>query len=371
MESVEERRSDRNDTGRLSQLFHPERMRSVVAFAQGSGLLAAVIALFGVFTVVDSRFLSHANLLAILVSVAIVGIVAIPGAMLIVSGYVDFTVGSVAVLAAIAFGELVVIAGMSVALAALLALAIGASWGLLAGFLICRLELSAIVVTLGGFAGLRGIAEYISEGQTQFGFGEGFRALGNSTFLGLPAPVWMLVVLFLLGFYLWYLSPFGRHITATGSDPVAAHALGIKTKRLPLQLYIASGTLSALGGLILASQLDASSLSIGVGLEIQVLTAILLGGVAFSGGRGSLFGVLLGVLFIGILTNGLVVANVSPYITNVAVGAALVLAAGMDVLYQRMDRLAVRHRDNPAGVVTTAPTGKDSQAESPPPEGTR
>lgn len=352
----------------LSQVLHPERLRSTLAFVQGSGLLVAVIAMCVVFTVINPRFLSEANLVAILVSVAIVGIVAIPGAMLIVSGYVDFTVGSVAVLTAIVFGELVLSVGLSTPVAAFLGLAVGSGWGLFAGFLICRLGLSAIVVTLGGYAGLRGLAEFISEGQTQFGFGEAFRVLGNGRLFGLPTPVWILVAMFSLGFYLWYLSPFGRHITAIGSDSVAAHSLGIKTKTLPLLLYVTSGTLAALGGLILTSQLDASSLSIGAGLEIQVLTAILLGGVAFSGGRGSLFGVLLGVLFIGILTNGLVVANVSPYISNVAVGTALVLAAGLDVLYQRMDRLAVRHRDTPVAADDPGQNGSDGQAEAGPDE---
>ena len=328
-----------------SRVLSPERLRSAVAFAQSGGLLVAILLMAAIFTLVNERFLSSANLIVILVAVSIVGIVAIPGTMLLISGYVDFAVGSVAVLAGIVFGELVANVGLDVLSAGLIAVGIGIAWGLFAGFLVCRLGLSAIVVTLGGFAGLRGLAEFISEGQTEFGFGEGFRRIGNAEVVGVPAPVWMLVALFAVGFYVWYMTPFGRHIMALGSDPVAAHSLGIKTQFLPLLLYVASGGLAAFGGLILVSQLDASSLSIGQGLEIQVLTAILLGGVAFSGGRGSLVGVLLGVLFIGILTNGLVVANVSPYVTNVAVGAALILAAGLDVLYQRLDRLAVRHRE--------------------------
>ena len=102
------------------------------------------------------------------------------------------------------------------------------------------------------------------------------------------------------------------------------------------------------GGLIVTSQLDASSLSIGVNLELSVLSAILLGGVSFTGGRGSLFGVLLGVLFIGALNNGLVQMNVGPYFQRAAVGLALVLAAALDVLYQRLDRIPVAEAPEPA-----------------------
>lgn len=314
------------------------RARTSLVAVQDGGLFLAVVAMLVIFSTMNPRFMTVPNVTSILTSVAIVGVVAIPGAMLVISGYVDFAVGSIAVLAGIVFGELVSTQGLPVAVAAALALGIGLAWGAMAGALICKLRFSPIVVTLGGYAGLRGLAELISQGQTEFGFGRGFRTLGNARLLGFPLPVWILVALFVLALLLWYATPFGRYVTAIGAEPEAAHSLGIRVTGIPLQLYIASGVLAALGGLMLVSQLDASSLSIGMGLEIQVLTAILLGGVAFSGGRGSLVGVLLGVLFIGVLTNGLVVINISPYVTNVAVGAALIFAAGVDQAYLRLDR---------------------------------
>ena len=104
---------------------------------------------------------------------------------------------------------------------------------------------------------------------------------------------------------------------------------------------VASGAAASLGGLIVTSQLDGSSVSIGTGMELDVLTAILLGGVAFTGGRGSLRGVLFGVLFIGALTNGLIQININPYFQKVAVGIALISAAGLDILYQRLERVRV------------------------------
>ncbi len=137
----------------------------------------------------------------------------------------------------------------------------------------------------------------------------------------------------------WYHTPWGRHMAAIGGARDAARALGIKIRAIPFWLYVASGFASSLGGLIVSSELDGASVSTGLGMELDVLTGILLGGVAFTGGRGSLFGVLFGTIFIGALSNGLIQINVSPYFQQVAVGMALVFAAGLDILYQRLDRI--------------------------------
>jgi ribose transport system permease protein len=141
--------------------------------------------------------------------------------------------------------------------------------------------------------------------------------------------------------YVWYETRTGRHLIAIGANKDAANALGVSARRLPFVIYILSGTAAALGGLIITAQLDGASVQIGVGLELQVLTAILLGGVAFTGGRGSLWGTLAGILFIGVLDDGLILINVGPYVADLAVGGALVIAAALDVLYQRLERVPV------------------------------
>ena len=148
---------------------------------------------------------------------------------------------------------------------------------------------------------------------------------------------------FLIGAYIWYEMPRGRHMTAIGADRTSARALGVSpSRRSPASAYVASGAAAALGGLILTSELDGASLSIGVGLELQVLTAILLGGVAFAGGRGSLWGVLFGVFFVGVLNNGLILMNIGPYVANLAVGIVLVPGRGADAFYQRLERVPVK-----------------------------
>lgn len=333
------------------------RLNPILRWSQRNGIFFALVFLVVYFSIASARFFTSANLEVILLQVAVVGILAIPGAMLLLAGYVDLSVGSVVVLSSAAFGQFVQ-AGVPVLWAALLTGALATVWGIANGVLIAVLDFSPIIVTLGGLAGARGLAELISQGSTTFSFGDGFATLGNGEPLGLPLPVWIFAGVFLLGAWFWYITPYGRHMTAIGADKHAARALGIGVRRIPFILYAASGFAAGLGGLILTSQLDAASLSIGLGLELEVLTAILLGGVAFTGGRGSLLGVLFGILFIGVLTNGLIVINVGLFYEGVAIGGALVLAAGLEVLYRRMDRVVIRDEDEPEPTVGVVGDGR-------------
>lgn len=313
---------------------------SVLGWAQRNGLFFALLVLVVLFSIFGRNFLTPGNLAVILLNVSVVGIVAIPGAMLILSGHVDLSIGSMAVFAAVAMGMLFE-GGFPWWAAFLGGLATGAIWGVVAGYLISFLGLSSIVVTLGGLAGLRGLELVLSDAFVVHRYGPEIGFLGNGRVYGIPTPVLVFAAVFAAGAYAWYLTPLGRHLTAIGADRTAAFSVGLPVRRLILSVYVASGLGAALGGLMLLAQLDASSQSIGQGMELGVLTAILLGGVSFVGGRGSLFGVLWGILFIGVLQNGLLVVGVSPYTGQVAVGAALLFAAGLDVLYQRLERVRI------------------------------
>lgn len=310
--------------------------------AQGGGLFVALFGLGLYFTIANGSFLTRSNLLVVLLQVSILGMVAVPGAMLLVSGNLDLSVGSVAGLAAACFGEFNKILGWSLGLSIFGALVVGALWGAMNGILISYFRFSPVIVTLAGYAGAAGVAQLITSDATRSGFGPAFAVLGNGQVFGIPVPVIIFVIVFVIGVYFWYRTPVGRHLIATGANRDAAKAVGVQTRRLPCLIYILSGMAAAAGGLILTSQLDGASVQIGVGLELQVLTAILLGGVAFNGGRGSLWGTLAGILFIGVLDDGLVLINVGPYVANVAVGAALLVAAALDVLYQHLERLPMR-----------------------------
>ena len=357
----------------------PQRTRGSLrrlGAAQGGGLWVALILLSLYFSWTTGSFFTQSNLLVVLEQVSVLGMVAVPGAMLLVSGNLDLSVGSVAGLAAAMFGEFDKVFGWPLLLSFIGALAVGAAWGTMNGILISYLGFSPVIVTLGGYAGAAGLAQTITSDSTRSGFGPVFNQLGNGTLAGIPVPGVIFVVVFLAGTYVWYEMRTGRHLIAIGANKEAANALGVATRRLPCVIYILSGTAAALGGLIITSQLDGASVQIGVGLELQVLTAILLGGVAFTGGRGSLWGTLAGILFIGVLEDGLILINVGPYVADLAVGAALVVAAALDVLYQRLERVPVPDTAEAAALETNwtpeaGPVMVQRRAGTPEPEESR
>ena len=323
--------------------------------AQGGGLFVALILLSLYFSISTGSFFTRSNILVVLEQVSVLGMVAVPGAMLLVSGNLDLSVGSVAGLSAATFGTFDKIFHWPVLVAAIGALAVGALWGTMNGALISYLGFSPVIVTLGGFAGAAGLAQTITSDATRSGFGNAFDNLGDGTLAGIPLPVIIFLLVFLIGAYVWYETKTGRHLIAIGANKDAATALGVESKRLPFVIYVLSGMAAALGGLIFTAQLDGASVQIGVGLELQVLTAILLGGVAFNGGRGSLWGTLAGILFIGVLDDGLILINVGPYVADLAVGAALVVAAALDVLYQRLEKVPVAETAEAEALETDRP----------------
>jgi ribose/xylose/arabinose/galactoside ABC-type transport system permease subunit/ABC-type branched-subunit amino acid transport system ATPase component len=318
------------------------------------------------FSAATDSFFTRSNILVVLEQVSVLGMVAVPGAMLLVSGNLDLSVGSVAGLSAAVFGEFDKIFGWPMWLSVVGALAVGAAWGAGNGFLISYLGFSPVIVTLGGFAGAAGLAQTITSDNTRSGFGSTFDFLGDGTLAGIPIPVIIFFAVFLVGVYVWYETATGRHLIAIGANKDAATALGVASRRLPFVIYVLSGTAAALGGLIITAQLDGASVQIGVGLELQVLTAILLGGVAFNGGRGSLWGTLAGILFIGVLDDGLILINVGPYVADLAVGGALVVAAALDVLYQRLERIPVPESAEAEALETDRPAEAAADGAAPP-----
>jgi ribose transport system permease protein len=315
-------------------------LRNWVPRLHRQGIFFALLGLVAIFAISSPRFATWPNISVVLLQGSLVGIMAVPGAMLILMGKVDLAVGSVMVLTSVVFGTLYY-DGVPLAACIVLSLGVGVAWGVFAGFLVGYVGLSPIVVTLGGLAGVRGLAEMLSNARTNYGFGSNFGWLGTGSIAGLDVPVWIVIATFVAGFLIWYAMPYGRRMTALGADPEAAHAVGIKTRALPFVVYIGSGLAAAVAGLILTSQLDSSPLSIGLGMELRVITAIMLGGVAFTGGRGSLWGVLFGVAFIAALDNGLVLMNVNQFLSDVVIGVALIGAAAMDRLNENLERVMI------------------------------
>lgn len=302
-------------------------------------LLIGLIGMIIYFATASDLFLSPGNVKNILLSSSVLLVVAVPQAALVIMGYVDLSVGSIVGLAGVSMGMLIVNNGWNPLLAIVFALGVGVVCGLFNGYLVAYTALSPIIITLGSLQLFRGITQGLTPNPPS-GFGDGIALLGRGTLFGLQIPVWIALIVFALGAVFLYRMSSGRHVYAIGVNKEASYLSGISTKQLPLKFYALVGLAAALGGVLLAARLDSAPPStLGSGFELDVLTAVLLGGVAFSGGRGTMFGVLLGVFFLGVLRNGMTLTNVPYWAQAIATGAALIIAAGLDELSKKQGTL--------------------------------
>ncbi|MFG2943315.1 ABC transporter permease [Streptomyces sp. NPDC048282] len=311
---------------------------TVLAVVQRNPLLPVLVVLVLAFQLSTGSFLDAANLRGIATDAATIAIVAVPLALLVISGYLDLSVGSSLALGGLVAGQLAGTHHQSLPVAVLGALAAGALVGVVNGILCCYLGLSAFIVTLGMLTAVRGLAQQLFPLPLS-GFGAGFAWLGGSTVAGIAAPVVIAALVLLFGAAFLAFAPAGRHVFAIGVNREAAYLSGISVRRTPFALFVLTGAAAALAGAIKASVLDSvSSGTSGSGFELAVLTAVLLGGVALTGGSGTIFGVLLGVLFLGCLQNGLTLLSVPTFWQQIAQGAALVIGAALAFFGPRLQR---------------------------------
>jgi ribose transport system permease protein len=319
-------------TGAVTANLPTARKRSLPELA---ALLFVLIALIVFFSIRSPYFLTHNNILNVLTAIAVTGIIAVPGTMLLIAGQVDLSVGSGAALCGVVLAT--VAEHHSIGFGVLAAVVVGIVIGLVNGFLVTVIGVNALITTLGMLSVLRGFTEVRAGGATVTL--NGFSGLGTGRpILGIPNPVLILLAVIVLAVLLMRYTVFGRSLYATGSNPVAARLVGVRGSRMVLIAFVGSGLGVALSGLILTSQLSAASPNAATGLELTVVTAIVLGGASLSGGRGTIQGTLVGLLIIGVLNNGLTLLNVSSFYQEVASGTLLIVAVSFDQLRLRLSR---------------------------------
>lgn len=309
-------------------------------------LLPVVIVMAIGFQLSAGSFFDHQNLLGIASDSATLAIVAVPAALLIVSGYLDLSVGSTWALGAVAAGWWAGSHHGSLVGCVVFAVAAGLAVGAVNGLLCCWLGLSPFIVTLGSLTAVRGLAQQLAP-LPLTNFSTSFAWLGGSSEAGIPTPVIIAAVVVLVAAFVLVATPVGRHVYAIGVSREAAYLSGVRVRTVPFALFLLTGASAGLAGAIKASILGAvQSGTSGLGFELSVLTAVLVGGVALSGGSGSLFGVVLGVAFLGVLQNGLTLMGVPTFWQQVAQGVALIVAAGLAYLSPKLEALtAPRPRD--------------------------
>ncbi len=300
-------------------------------FIFAAPLSAAFIVMFAFFTLEGDGFFNADNLVNVALQSAALCIVAVAVGLVMIAGYVDLSVGSVMGFSGVTAGYLMTQSHWSPLWASVAGVALGAVSGIINGVLVAYLRFSALIVTLGMLTILRG-ATFVITPQTFYDFGAGFCEFGSGSFLAVPIPVWIAAAVCIIGGAFLKFTSGGRHVYAIGVSQEAAYFSGIDIRRIPLLLFVASGAAAGFAGIITIARIDAApSGSLGVGFELSALTAVLLGGVAFAGGRGTVFGIVLGVLFLGVLQNGLAIMNVSFANQQIANGLALLVATALEV----------------------------------------
>ncbi len=298
------------------------------AFLGRYGLLIAFLALIAFFSLASDRFLQPNNILNILRQSAINGIIAVGMMIVILTRGIDLSVGAVLALSSV-FAAQAVKADQNAVNALIIALAVGASCGLINGVLVAYVRIPAFIATLGMMTAARGVALSVTEGRPVSGFPEAFRQLGTSFVGPIPTPVIIAGAVFLIGYVLLYHTPLGRQIFGVGDNEQAAYLSGLATRRITIFVYVLVGTLSALAGVILIGRLNSTQPTAGMGYEFDAIAAVVVGGTSFSGGEGTLIGTLIGVLLIGVLANGLNILNVPAayegVVQGVVIAAALLL----------------------------------------------
>lgn len=299
-----------------------------------SSLLLFLIVVILVIGLLEPNFFKLTNGVNVIRQVSILAICAFGMTFAIVSAGLDLSVGAVLALSGVVASMVARDLGPTLgpAIGILAGLAIGVIVGLINGIIIARFNITPLITTLGTMTIVRGSAYILTGGVSLYGVPSEFQWLGRGYLIPniLPIPVVVMILVFIVAYILLNRTIFGRYVYSIGGNEEVARLSGIDVRANKLLIYSIVSFTAALSGVILASRLGAGQAAAGTGFELDVITAVVLGGVSISGGEGRLEGTLIGVLIIGVLANGLILLDVQPYYQLVVKGLALLFAVGLD-----------------------------------------
>ncbi|WP_318509157.1 ABC transporter permease [Bacillus sp. T3] len=277
------------------------------------------------FSFFTEEFFSATNVSNIVRQVSINGILAVGMTFVILTGGIDLSVGSVLALTGTIMAGLMINGGMSPILAVLIGILLGALLGYINGIFVSYARIPAIIVTLAMMEVARGIALLYTGGYPLSGVPSSFAFIGKGyLFNVIPMPAVIMILVFIVAYIILNHLPFGRHIYAIGGNEEAVRLSGVKVKRIKTLVYLISGITASISGLIMTARLSSGQPMAGEGYELDAIAAVVLGGTSIAGGRGHIFGTLLGALLMGVLSNGLNLMGVSPYVQRVLKGVIIV-----------------------------------------------
>jgi ribose transport system permease protein len=304
-----------------------DRALRIGKLLKGSGLIWALIALCVTASLISPFFLNKINLLNVLRQVSLFGVVAVGMTFVILTKGIDLSVGSIVAVVGVLTATLLA-GGTPIPLAVIAGLAAGTLMGVVNGLGVTLGHVPPFIMTLGTMVMGRGISLIIADGGTvnMGAAADRFFWLGGGFLYGIPVPIWVFAAVCILGFIVLRFTPFGRQIYAVGSNEEAARLSGINVGLTTFSVYAISGFLAALGGLLFLSRLSVGDPNSGLGLELEAITIVVIGGTSLFGGEGGVGGTVIGAIILAVLANVLNLIGVSPFSQQVVKGAIIVFA---------------------------------------------
>lgn len=298
------------------------------------GLLAALLALVIAFALGSEFFFTGSNLINVVRQMSITAIVAVGMTFVIISGGIDLSVGSI-----VAFGGVVATDALARTGSPLIAVIAGVVTGLVVGLfnglVTAKGRIAGFITTLATMQAIRGLGYIYTGGNPISAFNEGFTTLGTGSVIGIPTPILFMVIVVAIGYVLLNRTRFGRYVYAVGGSETASRWTGLRVDRTQVLVYVLTGVLAGLAGVILAARLGSGQPAAGQGFELDVIAAVILGGTSLAGGKGKISGTLIGVVFVAVLSNGLTLLDVSSYWQMVIKGGIILAAVLVDTYARR------------------------------------
>ena len=295
--------------------------------------LIGLVLLIGIVSILNPAFLSGKNILNILRQTSVNAIIAAGMTFVILTGGIDLSVGSILAISGAVCASLMV-NGQNMILAVIIAIIIGGVFGTLNGFIISKGKLQPFIATLATMTILRGVTMVFTDGKPiTLGSGDlaiSFSKIGGGTILGIPTPVIIMIVVFVVSAYILSNTKMGRYTYALGSNEEATKLTGFNTDKIKIWVYTISGILAAVAGIILTSRLYSAQPTAGNGYELDAIAAVVLGGTSLTGGKGKISGTIIGALIIGVLSNALNMLDVSSYYQMMVKGVVILIAVLLD-----------------------------------------
>lgn len=295
------------------------------------GTYIAFVLLFVLLSIISPAFLTYTNIINILRQISVIGIIAVGMTFVIATGGIDLSVGAIEALAGVISTSMLLGDSQTPLVVAVgTGLLMGLICGAFSGFFIAILKVQEFIATLATMTIVRGLCYVYTNGRPITGFRDDFKVIGKGMAGIIPVPVLIYLLIVIIGIILLNFSKFGRHVLAVGGNERAAIVSGIQAARVKFICYLISGVTSAMAGIVLAARTQTGQPVAGDGAELDAITAVVIGGASLSGGSGSVLGSVIGMLIIGVMTNGLDLLNVSSYYQKVIKGVIILVAVLAD-----------------------------------------